>query len=199
MRWTQCSCERPHGRSTPALGSSLRRSTTWFNLDKTTLGAACIQEMTRRKWWFSVTRSAACFLHVSTGRAQSCYLQAAGTERRSVLRPPNNPWLSAPNPVRSWTMCIEAKPTGSGTRPYEMDSVLLRKQEPRAIVNCPSAPDSCFRRRTALALRNQPGRSVFHRPLSIFPGRSGHVRLPRNTSTRRPAVSPQAAFACAGP
>src|SRR3546814_4006861 len=41
--------------------------------------------MASRKWQVFATRSAACFLHVSTGSAGSCHLQAARAECRSIL------------------------------------------------------------------------------------------------------------------
>src|SRR3546814_16287590 len=49
------------------------------------LGPIAIQKVASRKWWFSVTRSAACFLHVSTGSSESRHLQAARAECRLVL------------------------------------------------------------------------------------------------------------------
>ena len=49
------------------------------------LGPIDIQKMASRKGWFSVTRSAACFLHVSTGSSESRHLQAARAECRLVL------------------------------------------------------------------------------------------------------------------
>src|SRR3546814_13111633 len=41
--------------------------------------------MASRKWQVFATRSAACFLHVSTGSTGSCHLQAARAECRSIL------------------------------------------------------------------------------------------------------------------
>src|SRR3546814_15203414 len=49
------------------------------------LGSMDMQKMASRKWQVFATRSAACFLHVSTGSAGSCHLQAARAECRSIL------------------------------------------------------------------------------------------------------------------
>ena len=50
------------------------------------LGPIAIQKMASRKWWFSVSRSAAYSKYVSTGSAENRHLQAARTEWRSALK-----------------------------------------------------------------------------------------------------------------
>src|SRR3546814_9081804 len=52
---------------------------------KIALRSIDIQKMASRKWQVFATRSAACFLHVSTGSAGSCHLPAARAECRSIL------------------------------------------------------------------------------------------------------------------
>src|SRR3546814_6219175 len=56
------------------------------------LGPIDIQKMASRKWWFSVTRSAACFLHVRTGSSESRHLQTARAECRLVLERAARRW-----------------------------------------------------------------------------------------------------------
>src|SRR3546814_20724080 len=56
------------------------------------LGPIAIQKVASRKWWFSVTRSAACFLHVRTGSSESRHLQTARAECRLVLERAARRW-----------------------------------------------------------------------------------------------------------